>query len=166
MFRLYQALFGVVLICWGAVGIFSPATLEKLTLRLSGLAKTSSPRTPRPSELLSRRFIGVLAFAVGAYFLQLALRAHHFIATQPHVTSPPPANLDWQSLAFSAAGVIFGSSLIVRPRILNRLVERNFPAHKLSLETSGSTAIAARLIGTLVVLFEIYQIYLLILARQ
>ena len=157
--RLYIGLVGVALICWGAVEIFSPATLEKLTLRLSGLTKMLIPRTPKQSLILSRRLVGVLAFATGAYILQLALR-HHFIPYQPHAVPRPQGGPDWQSLAFSFAGAAFGLSLILRPRIFRDMIEKNFPTHKLAPETSGSTAITARLIGALFVSIETYHIYL------
>ena|ERR1700733_3516253 len=158
--RIYFGLFGVVLICWGAVGIFSPATLEKVMLRLSGLTKMFSPRAPKKNLFLSQRFVGVLGFAAGAYMLQFALRAHYFVPYQPHAVLRPQGAPDWQSLAFSIAGVAFGLWLILRPRILRDMIERNFPTHKLDPETSGSTAISARLIGTLLASFEIYHIYL------
>jgi hypothetical protein len=123
----------------------------------------SSPRTSKQSLLLSRRLIGVLAFAIGAYMLQLVLRAHYVTPyqpyPQPHPVGPAQTGSDWQSLAFSIVGMGFGLLLILRPRVLSNMIQRNFPSHELPPEITGSTGIAPRIIGALLMSLEIYHIY-------
>lgn len=163
MSQQYVGLLAVVLMCWGGVAIAAPRTLERFMLRLSGIAQRSAPNPDATKHrlFLPQRLIGFLAFATGAFMLQVVLRTphyKHFTTIQPQALSQRTVIPSWPIVLFDAGGVILGLLLVLKPQILRKMIASNFPSHRLPLETDNSTATAGRLLGASLMLIEMFNL--------
>jgi hypothetical protein len=125
-----------------------------------GLNKFLAPAPVTSRDFFSQRLTSGLVFLTGLLVLQFGLHFAQYkriAATQPHMFGAPQETR-WVNLLVPIAFIIFGCVIIARPQIVRDMVEKNFPDHKLTQETQESTVIAGRIIGSLFIVSEIYNI--------
>lgn len=158
-------LWALSMLCWGFLSVFSQGTLQRFmdwyTLADRRSEKKGSPQTQGSR---SQRVAGVFATLIGLWlFWELVTR---LFQRGPSVPSPanaiPPAHTGhhWSALVFGLVTIALGIFAIVKPQVLLRMTQANFPNRKLSKKMVNRSRQAGRVLGVLAIAFGAFLLLL------
>ncbi len=148
---------------WGLLSMFSPRTLERFMEWYTRADKWSSPKpVPRAEGSISQRISGFLVTLMSLLMIRQAFRFLMHGVTLIPVRAMPPAgpSRHWSALICGVAIIGFGVYVAIRPQLLLRFTEKNFPNRELSPRLMRQALRAGPVVGTLTILLGAYLLFL------
>jgi MFS family permease len=152
-------------LAYGLLSMFSPRALEKVMEWYTRADRWSKRRqTPRSGGTISQRVAGFfIALMTGwiAFHLVEGLRQVRVSApptTRPEV--PQGGDGHWSALIVGLVTIALGIFSIVKPQVLLRMTQANFPNRELSQEMVDKTRQGGRVLGVLTIAFGAFVLFL------
>lgn len=152
-------------LAYGLLSMFSPRTLETVMAWYTRADRWSKRRqTPGSGGTISQRVAGFFIALMTGWI------AFHLIAglwqvrvsvpptRQPEV--PPGANGHWAALSVGLVTIALGIFSILKPQVLLRMTQVNFPNREFSEETVAKTRQGGRVLGVLTIAFGAFLLFL------
>ena len=150
---------------YGLLSMFSPRTLESVMEWYTRADRWSKRRqTPKSGGAISQRIAGFfIALMTGWIAIHLIEGVWEVRVSAPPTTRsvvPPGGDAHWSALIVGLVTIALGVFSIVKPEVLLRMTQANFPNRELSQEMVDKTRQGGRVLGVLAIAFGVFLLFL------
>lgn len=152
-------------LAYGLLSMLSPRALERVMEWYTGAGKWSRRRqAPSGAGSISQRiagfFIALMTGWVAFHLIEGLWQARVSVPPSTPPGVPPAANGHWAALIVGLVTIALGIFSFVKPHILLRMTQANFPNRELSQEMVDKTRQGGRVLGVLTIALGAYLLFL------